>query len=340
MRVAVGRNALPERAARIHLIVAVESEHPAERAWAALGGRTGRGTIEGLKVTKKSWVYRLNGAGPGGSAVVAKRRITPEAAAEAEIYEGVLPRLPLPRLRYHGSVHDQDGCFWIFLEDAGDKIYLHQRSEHRRMAAHWLGALHASSACDEMEPLLRSRGPAYYAKHLRDGRSRIQAGLGNPALGSEDRAVLEALLRQCDLVESHWQDVVHSCEQLPSTLVHGDFVGKNVRLVDRQGTEAMVALDWEFAGWGPVAVDLWEFNAQDGGGDLEAYRDRVSDRWPDIRLEDVARCATVGVLLRLVASVSWASRGLAYEWVRRPTRHLRLYRERLPEAMTRMGWAW
>ena len=82
-----------------------------------------------------------------------------------------------------------------------------------------------------------------------------------------------------------------------------------------------------------------ELVSRDLHHDLEAYRDTVRERWPELRLEDVQRCATVGVIVRLIASVSWASRGLAYEWVRKPMRHLRLYRESLPEAMKRMGWA-
>ena len=315
------------------------SEHPAVRAWAALGGRPARGKVEELKVKKKVGVYRLNGAGPRGSTVVAKGGSNPDAVAEAEIYERVLPRLPVPRLRYYGRLHDEDGYFWLFLEDAGDKVYDRRRAEHRAMAARWLGSLHASSACDKLEPLLRSRGPQYYARHLRDGRHRVTAGLGNPALSSADRAVLQALIQQCDTVESRWQEVVEACERFPSTFVHGDFVGKNVRLLVREGSEVMIALDWELAGWGSPAPDLSVLTMHDGEADLEAYRDTVRERWPELRLEDVQRCATVGVIVRLIASVSWASRGLAYEWVRKPMRHLRLYRESLPEAMKRMGWA-
>jgi Phosphotransferase enzyme family len=314
------------------------SEHPVVRAWAALGGRVGQGKVEELKVTKKSSVYRLNSSGPGGSAVVAKRWTTPGAAAEAEIYERVLPRLPLPRLHYYGRHHDEDGYSWLFLEDAGDRAYFPRYSEHRTMAAHWLGALHASGAGDELEPLLRSRRAQYYATLLRDGRERVTAGLGNPALDSEDRAVLRALLQQCELVESRWQELVSWCEQFASTVVHGDFVGKNVRLVERKGADVMIALDWELAGWGPPATDLAQFALHDEGADLQTYRDTVSDRWTDICLEDVQRSATVGLIFRLVASVSWASEWLAYEWVRRPMMHLHLHRGSLAKAMTQMGW--
>jgi hypothetical protein len=100
----------------------------------------------------------------------------------------------------------------------------------------------------------------------------------------------------------------------------------------------MIALDWELAGWGPPAPDLADFPLRDGGKDLQAYRDMVSDRWPDFRLEDVQRCASVGVIFRLVAFVSWASLGLAYEWVRQPMNELHLYRGWLAKAMAHMGW--
>ena len=303
----------------------------------AVSGRTARGTVEELRITEKSWVYRLNGVSPRGSSVIAKRRNAVDAAAEAEIYERVLPRLPLPRLRYYGRHRDEDGYPWILLEDAGDREYLPLRSEHRAMAARWLGALHASGADDGLKPLLRSRGPRYYAMELRDGRHRVHAGLSNPALGSEDRAVLQALLEQCDVLESRWQELVRSCERFPATLVHGDFVAKNVRLMDREGSEVMIALDWELAGWGPPAPDLAGLGLHDGGEAMRAYRDVVSDRWPDFSLEDVQRCAAIGLILRLVAAVSWASSGLAYEWVRRPMSELHLYRGWLAEATAQLG---
>jgi hypothetical protein len=316
-----------------------DSEHPAVRAWAALDGRSRECRVDELEVTKKSGVYRLHGAGPRGSAVIAKRQRSPspDAVAEAETYERVLPRLPLPQLRYYGRLHDEDGSFWLFLEDAGDRLYVPCRSEHRAMAAQWLGTLHASGAGDGLRPLLRSRGPEYYATQLRDGRHRVHAGLSNPALASEDRVVLQALLQQYDVVESRWQELVRSCEQFPSTVVHGDFVGKNVRFVDREDSDVMIALDWELAGWGPPAVDLAGLTLQDRGANLQAYRDVVSDRWPDFRLDDVQWCATVGVIFRLIASVSWASMGLAYEWVNLPMRDLDLYRGWLPKAMMQMG---
>jgi Phosphotransferase enzyme family len=315
------------------------SKHAAAHAWATLTGRTGKGKVEELKVTKKSSVYRLHGAGPDGSAVVAKRRRNPGATDEAEFYERVLPRLAVPRTRYYGRVDDEDGCFWLFLGDAGDRMYRPRRSEHRAMAARWLGHLHASGASDGLESLLRSRGPQYYAKHLRAGRHRVEVGMANTALSSEDRAVLETLLQQCDLIESRWQDVVRSCEGFPRTVVHGDFVGKNVRLLGSGGSEVMIALDWETAGWGSPAPDLAHLTLHDGRAVLEAYRETVRDRWPDLLLEDVLSCATVGMIFRLAASVSWASRGLAYEWVRRPMGCLRSYRNSLADAMARLGWA-
>src|SRR2546428_1420646 len=53
---------------------------------------------------KKSAVYRLTGAGPNGSPVIAKRCQAATASVERLIYEKFLSRLSLPALSCYGFV--------------------------------------------------------------------------------------------------------------------------------------------------------------------------------------------------------------------------------------------
>src|ERR1043166_2396831 len=82
--------------------------HPAFKAWSALApARTPPERIDVLRRKKKSAVYRLAGAGPGGSAVVAKRSRPESAAVERTIYAEILPQLALRSLEYYGSVEER-----------------------------------------------------------------------------------------------------------------------------------------------------------------------------------------------------------------------------------------
>src|SRR2546425_13363176 len=102
------------------------TEHRSVKAWAALKpARVEPDGIEILKLKNKSAVYRLVGVGQGGSSVVAKRCRTATASVERMMYEGILPRLPLPALRWYGFVEEPDDDYsWLFLEDAGAGGYL------------------------------------------------------------------------------------------------------------------------------------------------------------------------------------------------------------------------
>src|SRR5438046_161827 len=120
-------------------------EHPAVKAWAALNPeRVEPENIEVLKFKRcdsKSAVYRLEGVGPDGAAVVAKRCLAKTASVERIIYEEVLPRLPIPALGCYGFVEmPGEGYCWLFLEDAGREEYSSLDGEHRAIASPWLAA--------------------------------------------------------------------------------------------------------------------------------------------------------------------------------------------------------
>jgi hypothetical protein len=98
--------------------------HPVVRAWLASNPRAVcPERIEILKREKKSTVYRLPGAGPGGAPVIAKNCLAETARVEATAYQEIPPRLPLSRLGYYGSFDEGAERCWLFLEDAGGEQY-------------------------------------------------------------------------------------------------------------------------------------------------------------------------------------------------------------------------
>ena len=138
-------------------------EHPAIRAWNELQPqRIAPHKIETLHKGKKSAVYRLEGLGPHGSAVIAKRCRKKTAAIERTVYEEVLPHFPAPTLHYYGCVvEEEDDFWWLFLEDAGGEPYAARLEEHRVLAAHWLGLLHLTAARLPVQARLPARGSGY-----------------------------------------------------------------------------------------------------------------------------------------------------------------------------------
>src|SRR2546422_7690770 len=107
----ITREILPERLV----------EHRAVKAWSQLQPeRVEPEKIEILKLKDKSAVYRLVGAGPDGSSIIAKKCYAATAVVERTIYEKLLPRLPVPVLQCHGFVDEPEGkdC-WPFPPGTG-----------------------------------------------------------------------------------------------------------------------------------------------------------------------------------------------------------------------------
>src|SRR5213596_1912811 len=124
--------------------------HPAVQAWRQLYPHSQPDRIAPLRVSaRKATVYRLEGAGPAGVSVIAKRSRTADARIERTVYEEILPSLQVPSLRYYGFLEGLDGTFcWSFLEEARGARYSTLLGANREHAARWLGMLHTSAAED------------------------------------------------------------------------------------------------------------------------------------------------------------------------------------------------
>src|SRR6266516_289741 len=76
--------------------------HPAVQAWCHLYPDAEPVQLTPLRVRKrKSNVYRLEGVGRAGTAVIAKRCSKATARVERAVYEDLLPGLPVPSLHYY-----------------------------------------------------------------------------------------------------------------------------------------------------------------------------------------------------------------------------------------------
>jgi hypothetical protein len=325
---------------------ATEGPGQAARAWSDLRReQIEPSRVEVLANVSKTAVYRLQGAGPDGSAVIAKACRPAIFAIERVVYEQVLPRLALSKLQYYGSVEgkgDENG--WLFLEDMGGEPYSGSVATHWSLAAEWLGTLHGDASRAGVEDLLPDRGPGYYLERLRSGRALILPWLGNNALAADDVAELRRVLSRCDVLESRWSEVTEMCGRMPRTLTHGDFQRKNVRIRSDGTHPSFLIVDWEMAGWGVPAVDLG------GGRDLVAgtanapsepflavYRSVARQTWPSLSAADVRQMAIVGAVFRLLDAIEWASMVLPHHSAR-AIRNMQIYESMLSDLSQMLGW--
>lgn len=325
-------------------------QHPAVQAWRRLSAdlplperiaplKRWNGK---LSRERKTMVYRLEGVGPNGGAIIAKRCRIADAEIERNVHEEVLTSLELPLLGYHGCVEDPDDKIgWLFLEEATGQEFSVFLAEHRAQAGRWLGLLHSEASRARPTSRLRDASPARYLEHLRSARKRIGAHLDNPVLTPEDLSFLEDLVVRLDELEEGWDRLDEALDSAPETLVHGDFNGKNLRVNSANG--AIEVFDWEDAGWGVPAVDLAQVVVPSthlsANPDLDSYFSVVQGRWPRVNLESLRRLASAGTVFRAMAALDWESSNLGHDWASGFVMNMRLYRDELMYALDAVGWA-
>jgi hypothetical protein len=318
------------------VLTAGVEEHPAARAWIeATGNHRIPRAIHVLKNpgsrVSRSGVYRLEGVGPGYSAVIAKRSERRGAQVERAVYEDFLPQLTARHLRLLAAQEDADGEFeWLFIEAASGAEFTAGVQEHRWAAADWLvGILAAAPALSGLEAL-PERGPNHYRKHLDSATRRIERSLGNPALGASDLDTLGQVLTHLSHLESDWAKLETECAAMPDTLVHGDFVAKNMRVLDVGEEWILQVFDWAEAGRGAAAVDLWDVDPDRYG---ESARHDMN-----LNAAMIREWKTVGAIFRWLAAIDWESCRLGYGWTERAMRHMRTYETRLSRALDDASW--
>ncbi|HEY6169562.1 MAG TPA: aminoglycoside phosphotransferase family protein [Verrucomicrobiae bacterium] len=330
--------------ARKEVLPANLMEHRAARAWRQVWPEWREPTgIEILKLKTKSAVYRLHGAGPGGCAVIAKRCHAATASLERMIYEEYLPRLPLRALECYGLVEEPDGkCCWLFLEDAGGHQYSPANQADRVLAGRWLGFVHGAPLLANLHTLLPDRGPGHYAQLLRSARAALTRHSGNPVLSADETALLRRFVSWCDRIEEHWPELEKLFEGWPRTLIHGDFVIKNLRIQNGAARPVLLVYDWEMAGCGMPATDLAQSLGRCVSPDLDAYCAAIWQRGWHIDVGDLRRLADFGNVLRLVDKIYWETAsvvGDTYDFLVRLLTTFPKYDPQLAAALRAVNWS-
>src|SRR6266699_33487 len=286
-------------------------EHPAVQAW--LQVQSDSGEPDGLELVQRrrhSTVYRLNHVRQDGARVIAKRCRTATARIERLIYEDLLPLTGMPALRCYGLLEEPEGEYgWLFLEDAAGARYSPQLHHNRALAGCWLARTQLTALAHDLKSCLPGRELDHYLRLLGDCRAVILHHLGCSALSVEDAAVFRNIAAHLDALESLWHDLEEVCDVMPRTLVHGDFVNKNLRIRDAVTGPALLVFDWEFAGWGVPAADLAQLIDRVASPDLDLYCSILNPEYSRLELRDIQAVAACGNLLRMVDQMSWATVG-------------------------------
>ena len=321
--------------------------HPAVVAWRRLNPervlpeRITPAKFKANKTRSHLTVYRLQGVGPDGEAVIAKRCDPGEGLVERTVYERVLPHVSLPGPHFYGAVEDHDVC-WLFIREVQGEKYDVERPDHRAAAAHWLGVLHTEACSVAGQAGLPDAGPSRYRDQMRATRDAVRRHLDNPAFSSADLAFLDVLLEQFDDLDEHWGRLERDCSGLPPTLIHGDFNGKNLRVQTAPSGPRVVAFDWADAGLAVPAVDLAQVATpsfrMSASPDLAAYRSVVHERWPECDHGDIERLANCGAVFRALAVITWDANHLAEAWADAFLPNLQIYQAELVRALDHLGW--
>jgi ATP-binding cassette, subfamily B, bacterial len=316
----------PARQVVGHVPVTHPSTHPAVRAWRTIAPATHVDRVDQLRAHKRAQIYRL--ALKDGRSVIAKCGQREAISAERTIYDKVLPRMPSLRLRNIGFVSSgEEERPWLFIEDAGDDWC--SLAEHGRLAAYWLGTLHGCTAELGLASLLPERGPGHYLERLRAARTVIIESMENPALHANDRILLRELVSACELVESSWDGIDAMCTGLPRTLVHGDLVAKNLRLLRGGNDMSIAAFTWEWSGFGVPAADVHLLAANATRQDLLCYRSTISEYVGGVDDDRLQALLFLGKGFRLFAAIDWASAHLPHPWPQKGVATLRTYEQPL-----------
>src|SRR3989441_1025356 len=321
--------------------------HPAVQAWRRLNPdrvvpeRITPAKFKANKTRSHLTVYRLQGVGPEGEAVIAKRCDRGEGLVERAVYERVLPHVSLPGPHFYGAVEDQDVC-WLFIREVQGEKYDVDRPDHRAAAAQWLGLLHTDAPSVARRAGLPDAGPGRYRDQMRATRDAVRNHLDNPAFGNGDLAFLDRLLEQFDDLDEHWGRLERDCSGLPPTLIHGDFNGKNLRIQTAPSGPQLVAFDWADAGLAVPAVDLAQVATpsfrMSASPDLATYWSVVRESWPTCDHADIERLANCGAVFRALAVITWDANHLAEAWADAFLPNLQIYQAELGRALDHLGW--
>ena len=93
--------------------------HPAVAAWQQVAPMAPEPeSLEVLDHRSRSGVYRLVGAGPDGTTIIARRSALARALFTRAVYQKILPRLRVKAPRYQALKVENARVAWLFLEES------------------------------------------------------------------------------------------------------------------------------------------------------------------------------------------------------------------------------
>lgn len=299
--------------------------HPAYQAWNRMSPAEPPSRITALKQLRKSSVYRLESTNGSGN-FIAKRCKREQAEREQRMYEEILPALEVDCLRTHGIYCEPDGDFaWLFLEDAGEQGVMPDLSAHRELVMVWLATMHAAAAAADISTALPLRDTSHYYQLLLEAQLRLNNAKNNPVLGKEFLECMDRVLKHLGHICEEWPRIEREAAGMPRTLVHGDFVAKNLRLLCDRTPARLLVLDWEEAGWGMPGPDLANWDAG-----IESYQSVGAYGWI-YSVVELRQMAALGKFFRLLAAVNWETWNLDFDWSSQRFDHVRIYEQRLSQ---------
>ncbi len=236
-----------------------------------------------------------------GGAAIAKRCSQKKAKIEEAVYHTLLcgVRSELVRTpRYYGAMRESRGeQWWMFTEELKGRSFNEDNAADRALAAQWLATVHGHAATKKPPPGFPD------GCHLR-ARSRLTVVLSGlddirdkPGASEAQRRIFSQLAQECERVVQGWKSIEELCGRFPHTLVHGDFVPKNLRICHSEFGNSLGVFDWGSSGWGAPATDLVRV-------DLETYRQALGDSASDSG-RHLKALRDLGLLYRCVAAVYW-----------------------------------
>ena len=320
-------------------------EHPAVQAWLQIQSDSWEpSSLELLQGRRYSTVYRLNHVRQDGARVIAKRCRTAPARIERAIYEELLPLTGMPALHCYGLLEEPEGEFcWLFLEDAAGARYSPQLPHNRALAGRWLAKTQLAAMSAGLRSCFPDRGLGHYLRLLQACRAMLLHHLDGSAMSTEDATVFRNIAAHLDALESLWGELEEICDVMPRTLVHGDFVNKNLRVRDTATGDVLLVFDWEFTGWGVPAADLAQLIDRVASPDLNLYCSILNREYSHVHLRDVQAVAACGNLLRLVDQMSWTTVGQELVCPTQLVKALVLLRSYEPlmvKALSAFQWDW
>src|SRR5262249_37477 len=130
---------------------------------------------------------------------------------------------------------------------------------NRALAGRWLAETQLRTASVNLQSTIPRRGLHHYLQSLQGCRAILLHYLSMNGLPAVDADLLRKVVAHLEALESVWKQIEEICDVMPPSLVHGDFVYKNLRLRDTAAGPVLLVFDWEYASWGVAAIDLAQF---------------------------------------------------------------------------------